>query len=104
AVGKRIENLTQRDVVLEQAPRIDVHMVLLRRPAEGRHVNDPADLLELALELPVLVRLQVTQGQLRRTRQLLTVDRGDGRPGRKSRLSADRSARSCRSGLSRAGS
>ena len=61
-------------------------MVLLRRPPEGRHINDPAHLLELTLELPVLDRLQVAQGQLRRTRQLVTVDLGDSRPGRKLRL------------------
>src|SRR3989454_12750401 len=61
-------------------------MVLLRRPAEGCYVDNSADLLELALELPVLDRLQVAQGQLRRTRQLVTVDLGDGRPGRKLRL------------------
>ena len=66
-VGQGVQHLRQRDVVLGEASRVHIDMVFLRRATERRHVDDSADLLELALQLPVLDRLQVAEREFRRT-------------------------------------
>ena len=67
AVGQGVQHLPQHDVVLGEASRVHIHMVFLRRATERRHIDDSADLLELALQLPVLDRLQVAEREFRRT-------------------------------------
>ena len=61
-VADRLDDLGERDALAAQPVGVDLHVVLLRLAAVARDVDDAVDLLELALEEPVLRRLQITEG------------------------------------------
>ena len=76
AFGDRGVELRERHAVPAQAVGVDLDVVLLRLAAVARDVDDALHLLELALEDPVLGRLQVLE------RVALARRRGSGRPRR----------------------
>ena len=88
---RRLE-LRERDPLPAQAIGVDAHVVLLRLAAVARDVDDAVDLLELALEDPVLGRLQVLQ-RVALALQRVAEDLADRVPRRERRLVVRRAAR-----------
>src|SRR5262249_8718610 len=54
-----IVDLVERDAATAHANRVDLDVVLLGLAAERGHIDDPRDATKLALEDPVLRRLQI---------------------------------------------
>ena len=90
AVAERVQHLSERHVVLNQAAGVDFDMILLGGSTVGRHINDSPDLLKLSLQFPVLDRLQVAERHAGRAHQFIPIDLGDGRPRRELRLGRHR--------------
>ena len=58
AIGQRGEDLLEREIVGLELQRIDLHLVLLGRPAKAHHVHHARDGAQLAFDHPVFQRLQ----------------------------------------------
>ena len=82
AVGQGLHDLRKTDLVADEFSRIDINVILLRRSAEGRHIDDPGYAPELSPQLPVLDSLEVGQARLPVPLQLIPIDFGNGPPGR----------------------
>ena len=78
-------DLAERDALAAQPVGVDLDVVLLGLAAEARDVDDALDLLELALEDPVLGRLQVPE-RVALAAERVAEDLADGVPRRELRL------------------
>ena len=65
-------------------------MVFLGRPTERSYVDHPRYPLKLPLQPPILKRLQLRQGGSFVPHQLITINLGDGPPGRETGLNTRR--------------
>src|ERR1019366_3152888 len=89
AFRERVEHLRERERVGLELQRVDVHLVLLRRPAEAHDVDDARHGAQLPLHDPVLEGFQLERREARRAREGVTVDLAHGRRvGREIRLSS----------------
>src|SRR5437016_3121001 len=56
-----VHDFIERDAVGEQFVRIDIHLVLLYKTADGRDFGDPFDRFERITEVPILKGAQLGQ-------------------------------------------
>ena len=80
----RVLDLLHRHAVLLQEPGVDQNLILLDGPAVSGHVDDAVDLLEGAVEHPVLDRLELV-GRVAGTLQDVADDLAGRAPGGESR-------------------
>src|SRR6266851_836437 len=81
----RRQHLRQRDAIAQQLIRIGLDLILPRRPAKRRDVDDARNLFELAAHEPVLRGLDLAE-RIAGTHELVAEDLADRRPRRELRL------------------
>src|SRR5262249_6967597 len=77
-----LQNLTERQAILQQTMLVDTHFVGLGLASPARYVDDPRHRLETTFEHPVLERLQVHRRIALRPNDPITIDLTD-RAGRR---------------------
>ncbi len=81
AVAHGRQHLRQAHAIAQQGPGVEVDMVLFGRAPESGHVDHPGHPFELALQLPILDRLQIRQA-LPVADEFIPIDLGQRPPGR----------------------
>ena len=80
-LGDRVFDLLERDTVMPELPRVDEHLILLDGPAKAGDIDHSWHRLQLALEHPILDRLELVEG-VTRSFEHIPHDLTGGAPGR----------------------